>query len=148
TGRLAATARKIEVAFVHPAQPAFVMGDAMRLQQIVWNLLSNAIKFSAAGKTVHVELKQTAAVARVVVCDEGVGIRRDFLPHVFEPFRQAEASTTRAFGGLGLGLAIVKYFTEMHGGSIVAESAGEGKGATFTVTLPLATNRPDAGGGV
>jgi PAS domain S-box-containing protein len=145
TVRLAATARKIAVDFVHPVQPAFVMGDAMRLQQIVWNLLSNAIKFSAAGKTVHVELKQTAAVARVIVCDDGVGIRRDFLPHVFEPFRQAEASTTRAFGGLGLGLAIVKYFTEMHGGSIVAESAGEGTGATFTVTLPLATNRPDAG---
>ena len=133
------------VDFVRSGQPAFVIGDPMRLQQVVWNLLSNAIKFSAAGKSVRVELKQTAAVARVIVRDEGPGIRREFLPHVFEPFRQAEATTTRAYGGLGLGLAIVKYFTEMHGGSIVAESAGEGQGATFTVALPLATNRPDAG---
>src|SRR5207247_4715994 len=100
TVRLAASARRINVDFVHPPQPAFVTGDSMRLQQVVWNLLSNAIKFSEPGATVHVELKQSAAVARVMVRDEGLGIRRDFLPHVFEPFRQAEASTTRAFGGL------------------------------------------------
>jgi PAS domain S-box-containing protein len=145
TVRLAATARRVQVDFVHPPQPAFVTGDSTRLQQVVWNLLSNSIKFSEPGTTVQVELKQTPAVARVVVRDQGAGIRRDFLPHVFEPFRQAEASTTRAFGGLGLGLAIVKYFTELHGGSITAESAGEGKGATFTITLPLAQHRPDMG---
>ena len=142
TVRLAANAKRIDLDFVHPPQPAFVDGDPMRLQQVVWNLLSNAIKFSNAGGTVRVELKRTPAVARVVVRDEGLGIRRDFLPHVFEPFRQAEASTARASGGLGLGLAIVKSITEMHGGSIVVESAGEGSGATFTVALPLASPRP------
>ena len=143
TVRLAATAKRIDVEFVHPHQPAFVTGDSMRLQQIVWNLLANAIKFSERDSKVQVELKTTPAVARIIVRDQGIGIRRDFLPHVFEPFRQAEASTTRAFGGLGLGLAIVKYFTEMHGGSIVADSAGENTGATFTITLPLALPPPD-----
>jgi len=145
TVRLAATAKRIRVDFAHPPQPAFVTGDPTRLQQIVWNLLSNAIKFSNPGGTVHVELKLTHAVARVVVRDDGLGIRADFLPHVFEAFRQAEASTTRAYGGLGLGLAIVKYFTELHGGTISAESAGDGKGATFTVTLPLAPHKAGAG---
>ncbi|MEK6374921.1 MAG: ATP-binding protein [Acidobacteriota bacterium] len=145
TVRIAATAKRIRLDFAHPPPPAFVIGDPTRLQQIVWNLLSNAIKFSNPGSTVHVDLKLTPAVARMVVCDQGLGIRAEFLPHVFEPFRQAEASTTRAFGGLGLGLAIVKYFTELHGGTIAAESAGEGKGATFTITLPLA-QRPGAAG--
>jgi PAS domain S-box-containing protein len=145
TVRIAATAKRIQIEFAHPPQPAFVTGDPTRLQQIVWNLLSNAIKFSSPGSTVHVDLKLTQAVARIVVRDEGLGIRPDFLPHVFEPFRQAEASTTRAFGGLGLGLAIVKYFTELHGGTISAESAGEGKGSAFTITLPLA-QRPGVAG--
>jgi PAS domain S-box-containing protein len=145
TVRLAATAKRIDVDFIHPPQPAFVIGDSMRLQQVVWNLLTNAIKFSEADSKVNVELKLTPAVVRVVVCDQGLGIRRDFLPHVFEPFRQAEGSSKRAHNGLGLGLAIVKYFTEMHGGSITAESAGEGEGATFTITLPLAQTRPGAG---
>jgi CheY-like chemotaxis protein len=113
------------------------MGDATRLQQIVWNLLSNAIKFSRPDAVVTVEVERTFTHTRIVVRDEGVGIRREFLPHVFEAFRQAEASTTRTYGGLGLGLAIVKSLAELHGGSVVADSAGEGQGSTFCVTLPL-----------
>jgi PAS domain S-box-containing protein len=145
TVRIAATAKRIRLDFTHPPQPAFVIGDPTRLQQIVWNLLSNAIKFSNPDGTVHVDLKLNPSVARIVVRDQGLGIRAEFLPHVFEPFRQAEASTTRAYGGLGLGLAIVKYFTELHGGTITAESAGEGKGAAFTITLPLAQSLGSAG---
>jgi PAS domain S-box-containing protein len=137
TVRLAATAKRINVEFDHPSSPVAVTGDPTRLQQIVWNLLSNAIKFSSPDSVVRVETKTGSGVARVVVRDQGVGIRPDFLPHVFEPFLQAEAATTRAYGGLGLGLAIVKYFTELHGGSIHAESAGGGKGSTFTIALPL-----------
>ena len=145
TVRLAASSRRIQVEFTHPAQPAAVVGDPTRLQQIVWNLLSNAIKFSSPDSTVRVELKLRGGVVRVIVRDQGVGIRPDFLPHVFEPFLQAEATTTRAYGGLGLGLAIVKYFTELHGGSIAAESLGEGQGSTFTITLPLAQRRATDG---
>jgi signal transduction histidine kinase len=134
--RLASTARRVRVEF-HPSNgPAFVTGDAARLQQVVWNLLSNAIKFSAPDGTVHIDLEDDGRQARVVVRDHGRGIRREFLPHVFEAFRQAESTTTRTHGGLGLGLAIVKSLVELHGGSIAADSAGEDQGATFTVTLP------------
>ena len=142
TVRLAAAAKRVRVHFTRPEEPAIVTGDAMRLQQIAWNLLSNAIKFSPIESEIHVEVRRNCANAHLVVRDHGVGIRRDFLPHVFEAFRQAEAAATRTYGGLGLGLAIVKSFTELHGGSVQAESAGEGAGAVFTVALPTASHSP------
>lgn len=141
TVRLAATAKRVTIDFTKPSVPVFITGDPTRLQQIAWNLIANAIKFSSPDSVVTVRLEQSATSARLVVRDEGCGIRPEFLPHVFEAFRQAEASTTRRYGGLGLGLAIVKHFVEMHGGTILAESAGEGLGATFAVTLPLADAR-------
>ncbi len=115
-----------------------VMGDPARMQQIVWNLLSNAIKFTPRGGRVQVFLERVNSHVEITVADTGAGIRPEFLPHVFERFRQADGSTTRRYGGLGLGLAIVKNLTEMHGGSVHASSPGEGQGATFTVHLPLA----------
>ena len=118
--------------------PAIIIGDHDRLQQIVWNLLSNAIKFTPEGGAVRVSLDVTESRAELVVSDTGVGIAPDFLPHVFERFRQGDARITRAHGGLGLGLAIVRHLTEMHGGSAAAVSAGQGKGATFIVRLPTA----------
>jgi signal transduction histidine kinase/CheY-like chemotaxis protein len=114
-----------------------VFGDANRLQQVIWNLLSNAVKFTPAGGTIDVLLLRRDAHVKVSVTDSGIGISPEFLPHLFERFRQAETSTTRKFGGLGLGLAIVKQLVELHGGQIGASSAGEGRGASFTVTLPL-----------
>ncbi|MGK3963382.1 sensor histidine kinase [Sorangium sp. So ce118] len=103
----------------------------------VWNLLSNAVKFTPAEGRVDVRLERAGARAQVVVRDTGVGIARGFLPHVFERFRQEETGAARKDGGLGLGLAVVRYLVEAHGGTVAAESAGEGRGATFTVTLPL-----------
>jgi PAS domain S-box-containing protein len=116
---------------------SLVSGDTSRLQQIVWNLLSNAIKFTPRGGRVRVSLQFAGSHARIEVVDTGVGIRPDFLPHVFDRFHQADLSITRRFGGLGLGLSIVKHLVELHGGDVQAASAGEGKGATFTVTLPV-----------
>jgi CheY-like chemotaxis protein len=107
------------------------------LQQVVWNLLANAIKFSPKGSCVRLEARRDAGEVCISVSDSGVGISADFLPQLFDRFRQADASTTRRFGGLGLGLTIVKRLVELHGGSVGAYSAGEGKGATFTVRLPL-----------
>jgi PAS domain S-box-containing protein len=118
--------------------PAVLIGDAARLQQVVWNLLSNAIKFTPEGGAVRVSLDVTERRVELVVGDTGVGIAPAFLPHVFERFRQGDARATRAHGGLGLGLAIVRHLTELHGGSVAAVSAGEGKGATFIVRLPTA----------
>jgi signal transduction histidine kinase len=115
-----------------------VLGDPARLDQVFRNLLSNAIKFTPAGGRVEVDLRSAAGQVRVTVTDTGAGIRPDFLPHVFERFRQADTSPSRAHGGLGLGLAIVQHIVTLHGGSVVAESAGEGRGARFTVTLPTA----------
>jgi PAS domain S-box-containing protein len=112
-------------------------GDPDRLQQVAWNLLANAIKFSTRGGTVRVRLRQDADHAEISVQDDGLGIKPEFLPHVFERFRQADSSSTRPHGGLGLGLAIVRHLVELHGGSVDVSSAGEGKGATFTVRLPL-----------
>lgn len=137
TLQLAADARSIHIEVSGAGRPAIVAGDSTRLQQIVWNLLSNALKFSDAGGTVSIALSRADGRARIVVTDKGRGIAPDFLPHVFEPFRQADGANTRAHGGLGLGLAIVKYLTELHGGIVTASSNGEGHGATFTVTLPL-----------
>jgi CheY-like chemotaxis protein len=111
-------------------------GDADRLQQAFWNVLQNAIKFTAKSGRVTVRLSRTDAGAELVVADSGRGIRPDFLPFVFERFRQADSSTTRAEGGLGLGLAITKHIVELHGGTVSARSRGEGHGATFTIVLP------------
>jgi PAS domain S-box-containing protein len=113
-----------------------IAGDPARLQQIVWNLLSNAIKFTPKGGVVTVRVRPLASDAEITVADTGVGIKSDFLPHMFNRFQQADQSITRRFGGLGLGLSIVKYLVEEHGGSIRAESPGEGQGAVFTIVLP------------
>lgn len=114
-----------------------VYGDQERLQQIVWNLLSNGVKFTQSGGSVQVNLKRINSHVEIVVTDTGVGIHRDFLPHVFDRFRQADGSTTRTYGGLGLGLAIVRHLVELHGGTVYADSAGEDEGSRFTVRLPL-----------
>lgn len=114
-----------------------VLGDQTRLQQVVWNLLSNAVKFTPQDGQVEVQLKQVNSFVEVIVRDTGVGIKAEFLPHVFERFRQADGSTTRKFGGLGLGLAIARHLVELHGGTVEADSDGEGKGATFTIKLPV-----------
>jgi PAS domain S-box-containing protein len=136
--QVAADAKAIRLDAEGPDVRTVVQGDGTRLQQIVWNLVSNAIKFSDEGMRVRVRLEREGQQARIVVRDEGRGIAPSFLPFVFEPFRQADSGVTRTHGGLGLGLAIVKYLAEAHGGSVAAESAGIGHGATFTVTLPIA----------
>jgi PAS domain S-box-containing protein len=114
-----------------------VYGDRERLQQIVWNLLSNGVKFTQSGGSVHVSLQRINSHVEIVVADTGVGINQNFLPHVFDRFRQADGSTTRTYGGLGLGLAIVRHLVELHGGTARAESDGEDQGAKFSVRLPL-----------
>jgi CheY-like chemotaxis protein/anti-sigma regulatory factor (Ser/Thr protein kinase) len=118
-----------------------VSGDPARLSQVIWNLLSNAIKFSARGGRVGVDVRNEGRWVAIRVSDSGVGIRPEFLMHLFERFSQGDASTTRRHGGLGLGLSIVKSLVELHGGSVHAESEGEGRGATFTVLLPAAARR-------
>ena len=115
-----------------------VAGDAGRLQQVVWNLLTNAIKFTPRGGRVQVVLERVNSHLELNVTDTGEGIEPEFLPHVFERFRQADASTTRHYRGLGLGLSIVKHLVELHGGSVRVKSPGKGKGSTFILTLPLA----------
>ncbi|HMQ32716.1 MAG TPA: GAF domain-containing protein [Chloroflexaceae bacterium] len=116
-----------------------VIGDAGRLQQVVWNLLSNAVKFTPTGGAIAVRLEQVGPIVQLTVSDTGQGIAPDFLPYVFDRFRQADGTANRAYGGLGLGLAIVRHLVELHGGSVQAASDGEGRGATFTVRLPLAS---------
>jgi len=118
-------------------QAGSVSGDQERLQQVVWNLLANAVKFTPSGGSVNVSLKRINSHVEIMVSDTGVGIRHEFLPHVFDRFRQADGSTTRNYGGLGLGLAIVRHLVELHGGAAMAESAGENQGSRFTVRLPL-----------
>jgi PAS domain S-box-containing protein len=138
TVRPAADAKNIRIEKRYADDPGMVAGDPARLQQVVWNLLSNAIKFTPRDGKLTIELGRNDANVVVVVRDNGVGIRPEFITHVFERFRQADASTTRRHGGLGLGLAIVKSLIEQHGGTVRAESAGEGCGASFTIELPLA----------
>jgi signal transduction histidine kinase len=121
-----------------PPDPAPLQADRDRLQQIVWNLMSNAVKFTPSGGTVAVSVSRVADAYDVTVSDTGVGIAPEFLPHVFDRFRQADASMTREHGGLGIGLAIVKELTELHGGTVTAASAGRGHGARFSVRLPRA----------
>jgi signal transduction histidine kinase/CheY-like chemotaxis protein len=135
--RPAAAAKGIRVVSAFDPEVWTVSGDAGRLRQVVWNLLSNAVKFTAEGGRVEVRLERDGSCARVAVSDTGKGIAPDFLPHVFERFRQADAKTTRAFDGLGLGLAIVRHLVEAHGGTVRAESPGEGLGTTFSIYLPL-----------
>ena len=114
-----------------------VSGDPARLQQVVWNLLTNAVKFTPKGGRVQVLLERVNSHVEISVSDTGIGIKPEFLPHVFERFRQDDSSTTRRHGGLGLGLAIVKQLTELHGGTVRAKSPGEGQGSTFVVSLPI-----------
>jgi CheY-like chemotaxis protein len=118
------------------------MGDMHRLQQVVSNLLANALKFTAPGGTITVSLDTEDGAVQLAVADTGVGIRREVLPFIFDRFRQADSSTSRAHGGLGLGLAIVRHIVELHGGSVSAQSAGPGTGARFVVRLPLGTAAP------
>ncbi len=156
TVRLAAEAKAIQIQTVFEPQVGQVLGDSSRLQQVVWNLLANAVKFTPHGGRIEVRLEPgsggTAAweeekamlsshapitYVQLSVSDTGQGIAPDFLPHVFDYFRQADSTTTRRFGGLGLGLAIVRYLVELHGGTVAVASPGEGQGATFTVKLPM-----------
>ena len=139
SARPAATAKGISLRRVVDAVPAPVQGDADRLQQVVWNLLSNAVKFTPAGGTVTVHASRLDTQATIEVIDTGLGIKADFLPFVFDRFRQFDGSITRSHGGLGLGLSITRHLVEMHGGHISASSEGDGKGAAFLVLLPLST---------
>jgi CheY-like chemotaxis protein len=138
TVHLAAEAKSIQIQTRFELNVERVLGDSGRLQQIVWNLLSNAVKFTPAGGRVEVQLERVGAQAQIRVSDTGRGIDPEFLPYVFETFRQADYTTTRTFGGLGLGLAIVRHLVELHGGTVQAASPGENRGATFVVQLPLA----------
>ncbi|RUT06630.1 hypothetical protein DSM106972_028870 [Dulcicalothrix desertica PCC 7102] len=150
TVRTAAEAKHIQVIFTIQDSKLFVKGDAERLQQVTWNLLSNAIKFTGVGGEVEIKLIRLSTVncehcgaleqVLIQVKDNGIGIQPDFIPYVFDRFRQADSSSTRTHGGLGLGLAIVKHLVELHGGNVAVESQGEGLGATFTVKLPLLSN--------
>jgi PAS domain S-box-containing protein len=144
TVRPAAEAKAIELHAIINQNIAMISGDPDRLQQIIWNLLSNAIKFTPKGGAVEIVLPENDSHVEIIVRDNGKGISRDFLPFVFDRFRQADGSITRHFTGLGLGLAIVRHLVELHGGSVEVESEGEGKGATFTVRLPVMA-LPDAG---
>ncbi|MEG5172592.1 PAS domain S-box protein [Microcoleus sp. B3-D7] len=144
TVSLAAEAKNIQIQTHLEPNVGDVLGDATRLQQVVWNLLTNAIKFTPTGGRVEVELKKIDSYAQIQVRDTGKGIKPEFIPYVFDTFRQADSSITRSFGGLGLGLAIVRHVVELHGGTVKAESFGEGQGSTFTVTLPLLARSNDA----
>jgi signal transduction histidine kinase/CheY-like chemotaxis protein len=136
--QLAADAKGIQLEVTLEPSARRVSGDASRLQQVIWNLLSNAIKFTPEGGRVSVQLERAGGSAQIRISDTGAGISADFLPFIFERFRQADGTSTRRHGGLGLGLAIVRHLVELHGGTVTAESPGEGCGATFTIKLPLA----------
>jgi signal transduction histidine kinase/CheY-like chemotaxis protein len=135
--RPTADAKGIRVETYFDSAPAMISGDANRLQQVVWNLLSNAVKFTNSGGRVCVKVSQGGDAVEVSVSDTGQGISKEFLPYVFDRFRQADSTTTRQHGGLGLGLAIARHLVEIHGGTIRAESKGENRGATFVIRLPL-----------
>ncbi|MGC4030965.1 MAG: ATP-binding protein [Tepidisphaeraceae bacterium] len=132
-----ADAKGVRLAVVVDAHAGPVMGDANRLHQVFWNLLSNAVKFTPRGGQVQVAVRRVEDRVEVSVSDTGDGIAPEFLPHVFDRFRQADASTTRRHGGLGLGLSIVRQLIDMHGGTVQVKSAGKGRGASFIVTLPI-----------
>ena len=137
--RPAADAKQIRVQTVLDTESGTIAGDPARLQQVVWNLLSNAVKFTPKGGRVQVTLERVNSHIEIAVSDTGQGIVTEFLPRLFERFEQADTGTTRSHGGLGLGLAIVRNIVELHGGTVSAESAGEGRGATFRVRLPRMT---------
>jgi CheY-like chemotaxis protein len=139
----AADARGVRLQTTIDTGVAPVSGDPDRLQQVLWNLLSNAVKFTSRNGRVQVRLQRVNSHVEIVVSDTGVGIRPDFLPFVFERFRQADSGTTRKTGGLGLGLAIVRHIVEMHGGTVEAASGGEGQGSTFRVRLPVMIVHPE-----
>src|SRR6185312_12664475 len=128
--RPAAEAKGLTLSLRKVDESLLISADATRLQQVLWNLLSNALKFTPAGGSIQVSIRSAGAWAELTILDTGVGIPAAFLPHVFDRFSQAEATTTRRFGGLGLGLAIVKQLVQLHGGSVQARSFGEGSGAT------------------
>ena len=140
SARPAADARGVRLEAILDPAAGPVSADANRLQQVVWNLISNAIKFTPRGGHVQVTLERVNSNIEICVADSGIGIQPDFLPHIFERFRQADATTTRNYGGLGLGLSIVKQIVELHGGTVAANSDGEGQGAIFRVKLPLAVS--------
>lgn len=135
--QLAAESKGIKLAVTLDPSARHTLGDVSRLQQVVWNLLSNAIKFTPAGGLVQIKLARTDDAVQIWVSDNGQGIAAEFLPFIFDRFRQADGTTTRKHGGLGLGLSIVRHLVELHGGTVHADSPGEGLGATFTVKLPL-----------
>ena len=139
----AAAAKGVRIEKVLDSLAGPVSGDPARLQQVVWNLLSNAVKFTPKGGKVQVLLERVNSHVEVSVIDTGSGIKPEFLPHVFDRFRQADSSTTRRHGGLGLGLAIVKQLIELHGGGVRAKSPGEGQGSTFTLILPITVVHPE-----
>src|SRR5437870_8376986 len=141
----AAEAKSIALAAALDGVPVRLLGDSDRLQQVMWNLLSNAIKFRPKGGRVDVRVRVANGDAEISVGDTGAGISPEFLPHIFERFRQADSTSTRIHGGLGLGLAIVRHLVDLHGGTVAARSAGEGRGATFTVRLPLSPTGVEAG---
>ena len=140
--QLAAESKDIELEITLDPTARHILGDASRLQQVVWNLLSNAIKFTPSGGRVAVRLKRSGREAQIQIIDSGVGIEVDFLPHIFDRFRQADGTTTRRHGGLGLGLSIVRHLVELHGGTAEASSEGADQGATFTISLPLPAGTP------
>jgi signal transduction histidine kinase/CheY-like chemotaxis protein len=142
--RPAAEAKGVRLHAVLDPRAGFVSGDAERLQQVVWNLLSNAVKFTPRGGRAEVRLERVQSHLEIVVSDTGKGISPEFLPRLFDRFEQADVSSTRRHGGLGLGLAIVRHLVELHGGTVAAESGGEGNGATFRVSLPLLIAQGDA----
>ena len=135
--RAIAEAREISIETKAGRDAGAIDADPVRLQQVIWNLLSNAVKFSPTGGTVEIDAQRGSTGVTISVRDWGEGIEKDFLPHMFEPFRQAENPVTRVYGGLGLGLSIVKHIVDAHGGTVAAESGGRGKGAIFRVTLPI-----------
>ena len=135
--RQTADAKGIKIETYFNAQRAVISGDGNRLQQVVWNLLSNAVKFTESGGRVCVKVTQAGGAVEISVSDTGQGINKEFMPYIFDRFRQADSTTTRQHGGLGLGLAIARHLVEIHGGSIRAESPGVGRGATVTIRLPL-----------
>jgi len=140
-----AAARRIEILTSFPPALPPIAGDEGRLQQVIWNLLSNALKFTPKGGSVTVRMTHSGSVIRLSVQDTGRGIAADFLPFIFEPFRQGDTSTTRTQGGIGLGLSIVRTIVELHGGTVTAESAGHDRGSTFTVELPILESPPTMG---
>ena len=142
--QLAADAKEIRLQVIIDPAADNVRGDAARLQQVVWNLLSNSVKFTPPGGSVVVKIDRVNSMAQMTVTDTGEGISVEFLPFVFDRFKQADGSTTRKHGGLGLGLAIARHLMEIHGGTIEANSPGEGLGATFTIRLPLATTNTNS----